>query len=486
MTASSKQTSDGSMRDLLHVLFKHQVKILTIFLVTVVTVTAATFLITPLYESNTSLLVKIGREYMTTPEVGSTQNLMVVNREGIINSQIEILNSRDLIENVISNIGVGKLYPKLESSPSPRMTPLEAAVPRFSKALTVGGIKTSNVIRISFQHQDPVIAAEALDVLVDLFKEKHLEIFSNPQSAFLETQLVNYQQRLARSENSFEAFKQQHQIYSVDEQRSLLLTQQIELDTALKNTANHVEELLKQIAAYQAQLQDIAQDNDRYTQTERDRIIVDAQTRLLGLQLKEQELLGKNFRDDSRMVGSVRKEIHLVEEFLTDQERDIGRRVRTSNPVYVEIEKEMLKSEAELAARRAGSTTLGKQLAELDTSIQSLDLQQNEHRNLQRELEINERNYLTYAAKVEEARISDNLDRQKIASISVIQAPTTPHKPVKPKTLLNIMLGVILGATAGLAFAFFVDFMSQSFSTPGQAERRLHLPVLASIAHKEP
>jgi uncharacterized protein involved in exopolysaccharide biosynthesis len=484
---SEQQESPGSgRRDLLHVLFKHKAKILVIFFATVFTVTLGSFLIAPVYEATASLLFKIGREYITRPEVGDARNLpIVVNQEEMINSEIEILNKRELIEKVITTMGVSTIYPQLASNPPAKITPLEAAVLQFSKDLTVEGVKKSSVISVSVQHRDPAVAAKALTLLIDFFREKHLEVFSNPQSSFLEKQLADYQQRLKESESALEAFKQQNQVYSLGEQRSLLLKQQVELDTALKNTKNRSEELQKKVASYREQLRDMTQNKARYTQTERDRIVVEAQNRLLGLQLKEQELLAKNYREDSRSVENVRKELQLVKSFLKVQEADISRKVQTSNPVYQEVEKEMLKAEAELTSQRAGAVTLTQQLAQLDREIQAVDQKENELRNLQRELSTNEKNYQTYVEKFEEARISDDLNRQKIANISLIQAPAVPQKPVKPKKLLNIILGILLGAVAGLGYAFFSEYSAQSFSTPEQVERRLGLPVLTSIALKE-
>ena len=76
-----------------------------------------------------------------------------------------------------------------------------------------------------------------------------------------------------------------------------------------------------------------------YTLSERDKIIVDARSRLLSLQLKEQDLL-KQYQEDNRLVQNTRKEIRLVQEFLKEQETEISGKVRTGNPVSQEVEKE--------------------------------------------------------------------------------------------------------------------------------------------------
>jgi uncharacterized protein involved in exopolysaccharide biosynthesis len=486
LSTNAPQPSIGiSMRDLLHIFFKHQVEILAILILTVATVTLISFSTTPVYEANARLLVKIGREYISQPEVGEGQNLMMLDHEGIINSEIQILNNQELIEEVVTTMGVDALYSSLVDNSWPQTTQVEVAVGQFISSLEVWGVDKSSVIGVSFQHHDPVVAEKSLALLIDLFKEKHLEVFSNPQSSFLEQQLVNYKQQLKASESALEAFKQQYKVYSVEEQRSLLLQQQVNLDTVLKSINNRIAELQKKIAAHREQLQDIAQSTDRYTQTARDGILVDAENRLLELQLKEQELLAKNYREDGRLVGNVRNEIQLVKNFLEAQEENIRRKTLTTNPVYQGLEQEMLKAEAELASQKAKAVTIAQQLSQLERKIQTVDQKQNELRNLQRELSINENNYQTYVAKLEEARISDDLDRQKIANISVIKEPVASGKPVKPNISLNIILGVLLGTIGGLGFAFFLEFTSQNFSTPEQVEQRLGLPVLTSIKLKE-
>ena len=355
---NAQQPASGfSLRDLLHVYFKHQVKILLIFITTVVTVFAGTLLTDPVYEATASLLVKNGREYQTKPVVGDSRSLMVVDQEAIVNSEIQILYNRKVIERVVTDMGVGTIYPKLISARLSGITPVEAATLQFSKALYAVGIKNSNVISVSYQNQDPVIAAKALTLLIEFFKEKHLEVFSNPQSSFLEKQLADYQQRLKASETALETFKQQSQVYSVEEQRSLLLKQRVDLDTALNGTKNRVEEIQKRIATYREQLQHISQDPARYMPTDMDKVVGDAQTQLLSLQLKEQELRAKDYRSDSRAVGSVRTQLLLVKRFLKAQQQIMDTKARTANPVYQDVEKEMLKAEAELISQRASAVT---------------------------------------------------------------------------------------------------------------------------------
>jgi uncharacterized protein involved in exopolysaccharide biosynthesis len=380
--------------------------------------------------------VKFGREYIYRPEVGdtkSTVSFQSFNQEEAIRSEIQILTSNDLIEKVINTLGVHNLYPDMIKNPTRKMKPLEAAILKFEKKISVENIRKSNVIEVSFQHKDPGIAARAVNQLVESYKEKHIQVLSNSKSSFIEKQLTTYQQKLKESENNLEAFKQKHNIFSLDEQRSLLLKQRLDMDTSLKTVQNRTHELKQILSSPDGEIPMAFKNAPFYTETERYKVIDNAKSKLLTLQLREQELLGK-FRQDSRTVTNIRKEIHLVKEFLKEQETKLA--------------------EAELGSLEAKAAATKQQLKLLDRELMTLDQRAKELRVLKREVTTNEKNYKIYLNKLEEARISEDMDRHKIANISVIQKAFIPAKPIRPRVVLNIVLGVILGALSGLGFAF--------------------------------
>ena len=355
------QTS--GLRDFLTVLFKHKSRILIIFLTTVITVTVGSFLLPPVYEVKSSLMVKFGREHIYRPEVGDSKSsisFQSFKQEEVISSEIQILTSRDLTIKVINAIGVGSLYPDIVKDPPKKMTPSEAAVLEFEDNLSVENIKKSNVIEISLQHKDPVIAARAVNKLVEFFREKHLQVLSNQKSSFLEKQLNIYEQKLKESEDYLEAYKQKHKIFSLDEQRSLLLQQRVNLDTSLKISQNRLRELQQILSSPDGQITLAFKNEPFFTETEQYKVIDDARTRLLTLQLREQELLGK-YKESSRLVVNIRKEIHLVETFLEEREKSLAKT-------------EMGSLEAELGSLEAKVATIKNQLKQLHKELRTLDL----------------------------------------------------------------------------------------------------------------
>jgi capsular exopolysaccharide synthesis family protein len=87
----------------------------------------------------------------------------------------------------------------------------------------------------------------------------------------------------------------------------------------------------------------------------------------------------------------------------------------------------------------------------------------------------------------------DNLPRLQQDSalqISLVEPALTPLKPIRPRTPLNVGLGVLLGLLLGVSLAFLREFLDRSVTTPEQLEQAVTAPVVGMIppfkAHKQP
>jgi uncharacterized protein involved in exopolysaccharide biosynthesis len=92
---------------------------------------------------------------------------------------------------------------------------------------------------------------------------------------------------------------------------------------------------------------------------------------------------------------------------------------------------------------------LEDRLTAVDSDLDSLPALSGRFRELKRELETGEANYKRSAQRLETSRTSAEMDKQKIANISVIQPAYAPLEPVSPRPMLNLVVAVILGG--GLA-----------------------------------
>lgn len=96
-------------------------------------------------------------------------------------------------------------------------------------------------------------------------------------------------------------------------------------------------------------------------------------------------------------------------------------------------------------------------------------------------MELDRQNYRLYLTKFEESRISDAMDSEKIANVSLIEPARPPIKPVSPRIFLNILLSIFLGGFGGLGLAFFSEYFDDSLEKNEDVEDHLGVPVLASI-----
>jgi uncharacterized protein involved in exopolysaccharide biosynthesis len=251
----------------------------------------------------------------------------------------------------------------------------------------------------------------------------------------------------------------------------------MELDSALKSSNNSISELQKKLITLREQLKSIATNDNNFVQPESGGFVSDAKSKLLALQLNEQDLL-KKYTENNRLVVNVRKEIDLVKNYINELELEARKKAKVGNPLY-------LKSETELNSYLARHASIKSQLSAVDGEINALNTTELDLENLKREKLLNEKNYQVYTDRAEESHLLDEMNRLKLANISVIQSASPPVVPVNPNRIKIVLQGVLCGMVLALGCAFLSEWASQSFSTPEKVERLLGVPVLISIPYCE-
>jgi uncharacterized protein involved in exopolysaccharide biosynthesis len=205
------------------------------------------------------------------------------------------------------------------------------------------------------------------------------------------------------------------------------------------------------------------------------------EARLVELQLKEKELLAK-YTDESRLVRNVKDEIRIVKQKLEEQEnKNYGRTSVGLNPTYQRLQETLFENEADLKAIRAKGQNQKNQLAEYKIKLDKLNQIEVSLTQLQQQVDVDRQNYKLYLTKFEESRISEAMDSEKIANVSLIQPASPPNNPISPNVKLNIMLAIFLGAFGGIGIAFSLEYIDDKIENVEDVEEKLQLPVLASI-----
>jgi uncharacterized protein involved in exopolysaccharide biosynthesis len=176
----------------------------------------------------------------------------------------------------------------------------------------------------------------------------------------------------------------------------------------------------------------------------------------------------------------------VVDKFVKDLEAAMADKVtKGKNPVYEQLEKDLLASQSSLDGSEAQWGAIKQQLQSLDGELMKLDQLEKDLQVLEREAAIQQDNYKMYHGKTEEAHVSEQMDRLKMANVSVIQPAEVPPKPLRPKKLLYLLIGVAFGSLAGVGAAFGAEYLQRGYTRPEHVERDLGIPVLVTVAYKE-
>jgi uncharacterized protein involved in exopolysaccharide biosynthesis len=102
--------------------------------------------------------------------------------------------------------------------------------------------------------------------------------------------------------------------------------------------------------------------------------------------------------------------------------------------------------------------------------------------SMARDMQVNKSLYDMLLQKLETAKITQRLEASKQGTkYNIVDPPRMPLKPVKPKVFM-VIIGIVVGALAGVGLIFMREFMDQSYLDIEDAKLGLPLPVLGAIS----
>jgi uncharacterized protein involved in exopolysaccharide biosynthesis len=129
----------------------------------------------------------------------------------------------------------------------------------------------------------------------------------------------------------------------------------------------------------------------------------------------------------------------------------------------------------------AQTLVLNKQLKELRERVQLLNDSEPQIAKLEQEVALCKANYVMYSQKLEQSRIVNALQDERITNLNVIQPASLDATPVSPNKTNVLALGVLSGLMLGIAVALLAEYLDPSLKTSADVEHRLSLPVLVAI-----
>ncbi len=450
------------------------------------------------YEAQMKILVKRER---VDPVVTTDRNASLPLRPDVteedLNSEVELLKSRDLLEKVVLACGLHRsdrkpfwalAFPAGEGSEASQAPENDSgvvakAVRTLENKLHVEPLKKTNLIRVTYESPDAQLAARVLITLADLYLEKHVAVH-RPAGAldFFERETERYREELGAAEGRLASFNRDEGVVAAQLEKEITIQKLAEFDATLRATQSAVAETEKRIHELEAQL---ATSPLRLTTqirtSDNPGLLQQLKTTLLSLELKRTELLEK-FDPSYRLVQEVETHIAQTRSALAAAERAPVREETTDrDPTHEWLRAELTKSRTELAALRARGIAIAQVVRAYEEKARQIDQKGTVQQSLLRDGKAAEENYLLYLRKKEEARISDALDHRRIVNVALAEAATVPSLPSQPRWSWTLLMGFLLASLVSVGLAFVSNYWDPSFRTPDELQEFLSVPVFASM-----
>jgi uncharacterized protein involved in exopolysaccharide biosynthesis len=462
---------DLTTRELLSILFRERLKLILVFVGLCVLVTGYSYLLTPYYEATSRLLVKTGREFQTRSD--PNQPVVAVpssTKQEIVNSEIQILTSRDLAQAVIVRIGADKLYPGATA---------DTALRDFQSDLKVSPVELADVIDVTYKNRSRDIAVAALEALIELYQQKHAEMFSDPRYKFLDQQTKQYQDQLDAVIKKETDIRGAKLLFDVDSQRAKLLDDRAATSSILQQLRSQSIDAHQRIDFLTNRLKTtpplipagVAQAD----------VVEQAKARLLDLQVKSQQLHDR-YVGDVKPMQDTDAEIARLKEFLARNDSMNRKEWSQRNTAYDDMVVALNRAMADASPLDQQIELRQKQAGDIDLRLRDLEDGATAIGDLERERRVLEELVHTYRTRYEEARMSEDLDRDRTISISVIQHPDAPARPAGPRHLPFALAGILIGLAGAAGLLLYYLVFRETLITVESVERLIGLPVVASVA----
>ena len=370
-----------------------------------------------------------------------------------------------------------------------------------------GSTGGANLYMITFRDGSQEKAKNVVQSLLSIFVESNLgdKRRDNDQAVrFIDDQIRQYEERLVASENALKDFK----IRNINEMPAIAqdyVTRAGDMEreysaatVALREAENGREALRRQLATETPMLPDDGTTSMGMPTTDgiRGGRVIELDARLADQKRKLDELQQRYTEAHPdvvgvrRLIGQLERERETEREAMQkaeDARRSAAPAERRAgnvpNPVYRQLKVSYAEAEAQVASLQGRVAELQARIArarELATTSPKIEA---EYKQLNRDYDVNKRNYEALLARRESAQMSGQMDSNTgIGEFRVIDPPRVAPKPVSPNRPLLLMLVLVASIAAGAAAAFLRDQSRPTFSTGRSLRKVTGLPLLGGVS----
>lgn len=426
------------------------------------------------YRSEARLFLQVGRESVRldpTATTGKTIALQQSGRDNEIATAIEVLKSRAIVEKAVEQLtpevvlgqagsGQGKPSPVADAVLAPlrfvagaikSIDPIskrEEAIIQIMRNLKVDAEFDSTVVVVDYDAKTPQLAQEVMAALIDSFREEHARLHRTSGSkSFFAEQRGTLEAELEKAEGALRDAKNRMGVASIDARRSTLETRLSTIELGRNSAIQQMAAATARIQALQSHADAMPERLHTSTRTKANTGADALRSQLYEQQVKLLDLESK-YNEDHPMVASAREQVAEAKKMLSGEAAEREETVESLNENHRAITLDLAQAESQLAAVQAEMGELDSQREQALADLKQINEFEVELDQLERNRTLARTNFFQYAEALEQARMDEALDTQRITNVNVAQEPTLSEKPVSPSKLL-VSAGSLALALAG-------------------------------------
>jgi polysaccharide chain length determinant protein (PEP-CTERM system associated) len=360
------------------------------------------------------------------------------------------------------------------------------------KISSAGGRDNHNLYSISYQDPQPAQAQRIVQSLLSIFVESGLgnkRQDADTARRFIEEQIKQYEKRLEEAEGRLKEFRLKHLSLGGPDGRDYFGRM-----SALSDALNAARlDLRAAEQSRDALKRELAGEEPVFLPEtgagpQGSPIVSELDARIDVLKKNLDELLRRYTDQHPDVVGTRR----IIDQLEDERKKELaarkpaagsGGRIAQANPVIQQLKIALAESEANVAALRAKAGELEARHRQLQAAARLQPEIEAEFAQLNRDYEIQKRQYEGLVTRRESAAISGEMDATAgVADFRVIDPPTVSQKPVAPKRLLLLPLVFVVALGAGIFASFVVSQIYPTIHDPRVLREVSGRPVLGSVS----
>jgi capsular exopolysaccharide synthesis family protein len=490
------------LRGYWRLLAKYKWLIVTFLFCSVITTAIATFVMTPIYTAETTVLIEA-----KDPQVVNIKQVLpesfTVEDYDYYKTQFQILRSRGLIAEVIRDQRLDSnpvftrgpkrtgLLPKLwnwiaqpigdlaatvvasmrqaahwffgkvegpeGNGPGPATGIESHLIDAYQAMLKIDHLQGTRLVKIVFSTPEPDLSARIANAHAEAYIRNGLKLRTHANQeaqSFLETKLAELKVRVEASEAALNDYRRDKGVLFLNDKDNIVVERLADL-------------------------------NKRLTEAEAERIGLEAQTRLINnrsydslpavinngligslktqaVQLEaEHAKLARQFLPGYPKLAQVKAQLDETKSRLAQQIRNIVEGIKSAY---------LASANKEEALRAQMDQQKNETLALKDASVQ--------YAILAREADTNNQLYNSVLARLKEIGVAGEIPA---SNVTIIDGAEVPQQPSWPRKKRNLLLAAAVGLMGGLGLAFLAEYFDNTLRTPKEVERYLRLPNLAVV-----